>query len=85
METSSVRLPAEVWEALEDLYPDAQREEWLSRYVLSCARRRLTMRYYALKQAGYPAEIANEKGGIPQPMVTTDQAFEGSMLAGNGE
>jgi hypothetical protein len=47
-------LPAQVLDALEDLYTPAQRAQWLERYALTCARKRTAMRFFALREAGYP-------------------------------
>jgi hypothetical protein len=67
IDTSGIRLPAELWDALEDLYEPDRRQEWLTRYAVSCRRTRLSMRYLALKQAGYPTEIAQSAMRLTHP------------------
>lgn len=50
---ASLRLPNEVLEALDDLYEPQRREQWLDRYALTCRRKRVTMVYLLLQDAGY--------------------------------
>jgi hypothetical protein len=49
----AARLPPDTRDALDDLYDEDQRAEWQRRYFLSCARRRRTMIFLALREAGY--------------------------------
>jgi hypothetical protein len=50
---AGVRLPDEVIEALECLYPEQKSAQWLERYRLTCRRKRVTMVYLLLQEAGY--------------------------------
>ena len=47
-------LPQDVLDALQDLYTEEQRRQWLERYALTCRRKRTAMVYFALRDAGYP-------------------------------
>lgn len=47
-------LPRDVIDALQDLYTEQQRRQWLERYTLTCRRKRRAMIFFALKDAGYP-------------------------------
>jgi len=47
-------LTQDVRDALEDLYPPEQRQQWLDRYALACRRNRAAMIFFALREAGYP-------------------------------
>jgi hypothetical protein len=50
------RLPPDVLDAVADLYDDERQMVWFVRYASACRRRKLTMRFLALRAAGYPPE-----------------------------
>ena len=50
------KLPQDVRDALDDLYDQDRQNRWMFSYATACRRRKKTMLYLVLREAGYSTE-----------------------------